>query len=451
MKRIQIIIICCFLIIAANAQTNNQPKQASDRLSAFHENTRKMPGIRNYDLQQDSYLFQRNTQKSTRILKQKMDSLIAIASFDGQTENLGKYEITYNYLGYITSYFEYEWDGNENKWMKIWKSEITYDAGWNIIQEIFFDWDMDVNQWITSSKDNYSYDEANRLVLTMGYSWELITNSWLLNFKDEDSYTANSKTTIRYSWDEQSGTWIIGFKDELLYDSEGKLLLENSYHWEPIDGFWENLHKIEYAYNASGKLETQIVSSWLSDSESWELFENEQFSYNQEGDLTVHTIFEWDDIDSQWIPYSKEENEYNDQFDFNEILVPEIFIHNELYFNHMLTKMSLYGSDFSSGAYLGNYMFYYSEIDVTDIQNNQPAQTCIYPNPATDFITIETSTITGQKVFITITDLSGRIVLTETIPAGLNKFQIPVSQLASGCYIVKLVDENQHKSAVLIR
>lgn len=74
----------------------------------------------------------------------------------------------------------------------------------------------------------------------------------------------------------------------------------------------------------------------------------------------------------------------------------------------------------------------------------------IFPNPATDLITIETSAITGQKAVVTITDLNGRIVLSKTILAGLKQIQIPMSDLASGCYCITLTDVKSRTSSKLI-
>lgn len=72
----------------------------------------------------------------------------------------------------------------------------------------------------------------------------------------------------------------------------------------------------------------------------------------------------------------------------------------------------------------------------------------IYPNPAKDFITIETSM--NQNISLTITDLSGRVVLTKFIPAGLKQIQVSLSHIASGCYTIILTDAKNYKTTKLI-
>ncbi len=67
----------------------------------------------------------------------------------------------------------------------------------------------------------------------------------------------------------------------------------------------------------------------------------------------------------------------------------------------------------------------------------------LYPNPANELVTIE---IPAEMIVSTIqiTDLSGRLVEVNMINAGNNRYNVPVSNLASGTYqIVILTDEYQ--------
>jgi hypothetical protein len=62
----------------------------------------------------------------------------------------------------------------------------------------------------------------------------------------------------------------------------------------------------------------------------------------------------------------------------------------------------------------------------------------IFPNPATDYITVETQLITSlQGETVTITDLSGRTVAVETANA---ESKINVSALSAGIYLVRVGD-----------
>jgi PKD repeat protein len=85
-----------------------------------------------------------------------------------------------------------------------------------------------------------------------------------------------------------------------------------------------------------------------------------------------------------------------------------------------------------------------------NITENTPSKLRVYPNPATDFVTIETSTITDQKTIVTIMDLSGRVVYSQFCTVGQHVIQVPVSKLAHGYYMITLSNVNFHKTTPLI-
>ena len=63
----------------------------------------------------------------------------------------------------------------------------------------------------------------------------------------------------------------------------------------------------------------------------------------------------------------------------------------------------------------------------------------IYPNPANDFVTIKTHNNIGD--LITISDISGRTLITEEVTA--DDIQIDIADLAKGLYIIKVGDESE--------
>ena len=63
----------------------------------------------------------------------------------------------------------------------------------------------------------------------------------------------------------------------------------------------------------------------------------------------------------------------------------------------------------------------------------------IYPNPANDFVTIRTHNNIGD--LITISDISGRTLITEEVTA--DDIQINIADLAKGLYIIKVGDKSE--------
>jgi ELWxxDGT repeat protein len=60
----------------------------------------------------------------------------------------------------------------------------------------------------------------------------------------------------------------------------------------------------------------------------------------------------------------------------------------------------------------------------------------IYPNPTTDRIYLNEIKTTGKDLLLTVTDITGRTVISEIIPAGKESVSIDISQLDSGTYII---------------
>jgi len=69
----------------------------------------------------------------------------------------------------------------------------------------------------------------------------------------------------------------------------------------------------------------------------------------------------------------------------------------------------------------------------------------VYPNPAQSFTTLKFSISKQQKLFIQVTDMSGRSVLRKeyTANAGENLVNLDVSRLAKGSFIVSVVNEGK--------
>ncbi|MBE6336049.1 MAG: T9SS type A sorting domain-containing protein [Lentimicrobiaceae bacterium] len=63
----------------------------------------------------------------------------------------------------------------------------------------------------------------------------------------------------------------------------------------------------------------------------------------------------------------------------------------------------------------------------------------IYPNPANDFVTIKTHNNIGD--LITISDISGRMLITEEVTA--DDIQINIADLVKGLYIIKVGDKSE--------
>ena len=84
---------------------------------------------------------------------------------------------------------------------------------------------------------------------------------------------------------------------------------------------------------------------------------------------------------------------------------------------------------------------------------NQQINFSIYPNPAQDIIHATIQVTKGGPANIEIMDASGRIVqrVQTSLQAGTNNINIPIHDLASGVYLIKVSNDKGMRYSQTIR
>jgi len=62
-----------------------------------------------------------------------------------------------------------------------------------------------------------------------------------------------------------------------------------------------------------------------------------------------------------------------------------------------------------------------------------------YPNPGTDYLTLDLAAMSGQEVHIQVMDLSGRLLLDQVNNSGKAQIQLNASAWSSGVYVIRVV------------
>ena len=76
-----------------------------------------------------------------------------------------------------------------------------------------------------------------------------------------------------------------------------------------------------------------------------------------------------------------------------------------------------------------------------------------YPNPVTDILQVTISVPVAQNAVVGIYDLNGRKVIdkSQALEAGTNNFKIPVQQLQTGLYLLKVVSEEMESTTRILK
>ncbi|MBK7174518.1 MAG: T9SS type A sorting domain-containing protein [Bacteroidales bacterium] len=181
----------------------------------------------------------------------------------------------------------------------------------------------------------------------------------------------------------------------------------------PFPKYGSTLTRYDHTYNDDQRPETIISRFWDADLEEWYESNKELFSYSVNGDLILHSYFDWDYFTEEWAQTWKEDNTYNSQYGFAELVVPELFEHNDAYFNHMLTQLSAHAYYELTWEYIGNMKLYYSEIILSGFAEPEKMPGMAFPNPSAQAnATLEIFDMKGQGLFSKIIENNSTISLS---------------------------------------
>lgn len=125
----------------------------------------------------------------------------------------------------------------------------------------------------------------------------------------------------------------------------------------------------------------------------------------------------------------------------------------EIRFDGATNKGLIYAATYGRGLfYTSRFWQPYVGIDEPEEINNSYLKLKIFPNPATQYINIEVDGISNADALVSIYDLGGRLVYSDTymILQGSNVLNINISNLNSGSYLIKTQVEGKTYSNKLM-
>ena len=79
-------------------------------------------------------------------------------------------------------------------------------------------------------------------------------------------------------------------------------------------------------------------------------------------------------------------------------------------------------------------------------RESELAALSIYPNPSTEFINVNLGERASGKGKLEITDISGRIVLKTEVLPGYAIYQLQISDLPQGLYMISWIEDGELKA-----
>ena len=212
---------------------------------------------------------------------------------------------------------------------------------------------------------------------------------------------------------------------------------------------WEHFQRYRYMYDETGRFKKVLIDSWLED---WIFGMYSVYEYYSDGTVTVttytmldgteypisRTTFQVDDHDNTilelhevtdgkggWTVYSGEKN----AFSYAQNLLLEHI--KQLY------QKPQPGSKSGNDNWVNEIKEVFSDYVSLGIETIIPKESFqVYPNPASQQVTISSLSPSPLAGSICILDLSGKVIYFQAFPQGTNRLTMNCSRWASGTYWV---------------
>lgn len=286
----------------------------------------------------------------------------------------------------------------------------TYDP-WNLVQEEFVErWYSD--RWMNLNLFKYTYDENSRLKV---YNREIWRNS----------------------------TWSDYSADSLFYDTKG-LLTERSARLKETGQY---ITRILYQYHPSGHKKLQVRQDYINN--QWTNITQTTFFYNDCGTQNVSVTDKW--IDGTWQPYSRSEIYYHIEPDPGVRRVT--VCHKGTTLSVRLKELAAH---LSHGDCIGGCVDLNAGVrprpsgSSGDIPDNQIARKqpfVVFPNPATEYLTLRVTDSACPPAGIELMDYAGRIIRSIR-PGDQTEITINLTGLQSGNYILRVTADSLYSTVI---
>ncbi len=297
-----------------------------------------------------------------------------------------------------------------------WKDSVRYLYNFNSNGELSR---MDLNIWYANGWHNNvqyvnSFDANNNIVLMHSPTYDMY-------------FTYNSNNDLIVSKDAYSSPSQLSQYDKLdsfIYDAQHRVAAQVTQRWDAFSSTWKNSERWEFDYVSAGNdVATAILKEWSNN--SWVNKEFHTYTYDAQHNKLSDINQEWNS--GSFVNASRIEWTYNSS---NQPL------------SITTNSWNVANSTWSFAAYDYQKNFYYESYTPTAVAdiNVSNLNISVYPSPASESVNLKLNWIKPQAFNVVVFDLQGRPLMQWNEKAtNIYTKQIPVSNLASGNYFVKII------------
>jgi hypothetical protein len=311
------------------------------------------------------------------------------AEDDSMWKGIWRQETAYNSLGLPTLVTDFTWEWTANSWVPVSKIAMAYSPEGKETESAYYNWDPETSGFLPVMKSTWTYNAGGLVTETVNYQWDIVKSEWSAEFRDLDSYDPNGcnilSTSERYN--AETSTWLENSRTERTFDSFGDLMTNLDMGAKDDAGNWTRKFDATYTYDYSvGFRDAASPYEWSGTEPAWAMVKG--------------VGRRWASDTGQWIDFMSSEYWY---------------------------------SDFE-GA---------SGIPAVSLQAVR-----VFPNPATDVITVEMDPAPEPAQF-KLMDPSGKFVAARIVTGG--QARISLAGLQSGIYLYTVTRNGETVSGKILK
>lgn len=293
--------------------------------------------------------------------------------------NSKKYFYEYDTSNLKTNEIWLEWNKDMNKWENSYLGHYQYND-FLLVNETWGKWDQD--SFMLCCRTLYNYNNDEKLIHKLGQNRNNEIDTWY--DKKEYNYDFNEfGENILYSYIE-NGLKIRKFENE--FDNENKFI-KLIYQIGDENNKWENVQRILATYFNEENRKEFLDQRWNKETLEWYNFNKSTYAYDYNENLVQKIYLIWNIDENDWRKNRKEE-------------------------------------------------YFWSQLNTNKLENLKFANPPIFPNPASNFISIseaELSNISRVEIFSD----SGKLLKSQIeIYSGF----LDISDLKNGMYFLRIIN-----------
>lgn len=373
--------------------------------------------------------------------------LTSIGEFwqSGSWNNDMRYSYTYDINGNQLTELSELWAGSS--WSNYEKHTYTYDLIGNLLTGLWEQWQS--GAWENFQRYTNTFDAYNNLLTSIGEKWQ--SGAWTNSGKTTYTYDLNGNVLIQLSEYWQSGAWTNGLKYTNNYDFNNNLLVSFGEQWNGSS--WKNYSKDSNIYDINGYKLLRIFQGTQLDpfSGNWNFVNSARNTYTN--DINGNMLTDYSEIwqSGAWLNHWKYYYSYD--ANGNSVTGKREIWQNSSWHHDLTYNLWIYSGKvpvFQVGGFTCyQYNSSYKSV-ITGIANTNTVNYClnIFPNPASETVTLNIDKKDNSDLTINIYNVNGTLVRSEMLKQNMR--QINTGDLRNGIYLVEIITKGWTEKQKLI-